>query len=255
MPSVNRFIRKRSKHLVWSSLATLLLIFSTGCLYRGEQQKTGPMISYTESVERVQQALDRFQEERGILPIFTAGEEIPRYEKFRLNLNQMKQLEYLDNIPDIAFEQGGHVYYLVIDEDTDPIVKIMDLNTVQKVNDVQRQVDFYRSKHGGHLPAQAKGEVYPGLYEVDLPLVQASQYELLSVYSGQALPYLVDQAGHVYVDYAYDIMQAIDQSGRMPEGEEDLRRWLTDRSPQVPVKSLPYRWVDGAPLARITPDQ
>ncbi|WP_059052499.1 hypothetical protein [Paenibacillus senegalimassiliensis] len=254
MPAASSLIRKWSKPFVWSGLATLLLIFSTGCMYRGEQQKAGP-VSYAESVGRVQQALDRFQEERGILPIFTAGEEIPRYEKFRLNLGQMKQLGYLDDIPAAAFEQGGSVYFLVINEEVDPTVKVMDLNTVQKVNDVQRQVELYRSQHGGQLPGQVDGEAYPGLYQVDLSLAQASQYELLSVYSSQALPYLVDAAGHVYVDYAYDIMQAIDQSGRLPQGEEDLRQWLTDRSSQVPVKSLPYRWLDGAPLAELTPDQ
>lgn len=254
MPPVSNLIRRWGRPVVGSGLAILLLIFCAGCLYRGEQQKTGPE-SYTESVKRVQQALDRFQEERGILPIFTAGEEISRYEKFRLNLNQMKQLGYLDDIPTAAFEQGGDVYFLVIDEETDPIVKVMDLNTVQKVNDVQRQVELYRSKQGGRLPVQGEKEVYPGLYEVDLLLAQASQYELLSVYSSQVLPYLVDQAGHVYVDYAYDIMQAIDQSGHLPKGDEDLRRWLTDRWAQVPVKSLPYRWANGAPMAQLAPDE
>ncbi|WP_068785249.1 DUF3939 domain-containing protein [Paenibacillus phocaensis] len=231
-------------------ILTLMTSLLSGCLYRGDRQQGGT-VSYMESVDRVQRALDRFQEDKGILPIVTAGEETPRYEKYRIDLEQLKREGYLEELPAAAFEQGGTVYFLVIDEESDPTVKVMDLGTMQKVNDVQRKVLSYRSSQGGALPGEAEGETYPGLYPVDLQLMQAESLALASVYSGETLPYLMDAQGNVYVDYAFDIMQAIDQSGKTPQDDEDLRTWLTDSSVFVPVKSLPYRWNGSEPVAHI----
>lgn len=228
-------------------LLTITTSLLSGCLYRGDRQQSGP-VSYMESVDRIQRALDRFQEDKGILPIVTAREETPRYEKYRIDLDQLKRQGYLEEIPSAAFEQGGSVYFLVIDEETNPTVKVMDLSTVQKVNDVQRKVSSYQSSHGGTLPREADGETYPGLHTVNLALLQAESLALPSVYSGETLPYLMDAKGRVYVDYAFDIMQAIDQSGNTPQDDEDLRAWLTDRSAFVPVKSLPYRWNGSEPV-------
>lgn len=240
------------KHTCWRSTALIVILALTtsllsGCLYRGERQQSGS-VSYMESVDRVQRAIDRFQEDKAILPIITAGEDTPRYEKFKIDLNQLKREGYLDELPAAAFEQGGTVYFLVIDEETDPTVKVMDLNTVQKVNDVQHKVLSYRASHGDTLPGEANGEVYPGLYTVDLSLLKADSLALTSVYSGETLSYLMDKQGNVYVDYAFDVMQAIDQSGKTPQADEDLRTWLTDRSVFVPVKSLPYRWNGSEPV-------
>lgn len=235
----------RSAALIVLVILTTSLL--TGCLYRGDRQQGGP-VSYIESVDRIQRAIDRFQEDKGILPIMTAGEETPRYEKYRIDLDQLKREGYLEGIPSAAFEQGGSVYFLVIDEETDPTVKVLDLSTVQKVNDVQRKVTSYQSNHEGALPHEGDGETYPGLYTVNLAILQAESLALPSVYSGETLPYLMDAKGRVYVDYAFDIMQAIDQSGKTPQGEEDLRIWLTDRSAFVPVKSLPYRWSGSEPV-------
>lgn len=223
----------------------------SGCMYPGgKRQEQG--VSYRESVERIQSAIDAFQQEKGILPIITAGEEVPRYEKFRIDLDKLNKQGYIDQIPATAFEQGGSAYFLVINEEVDPTVKVMDLVTVQKVNDVQRLVDQYGRSHPGQWPILGDAEVYPGLHEVDLPKIRGEEHALLSVFSRQPLPYLIDGEGRVYVDYAWDIMQAIDKSG-MAVGEEhsDLRELLTEQSFFVPVKSLPYAWKDGTPVAQI----
>ncbi|WP_246061811.1 DUF3939 domain-containing protein [Paenibacillus oralis] len=231
------------------ALGLLLLAFISllsGCMYRGEQH-AGPA-SYTDSVDRIQRALDRFQEKEGILPIITAGQETPRYEKYRIDLDRLKRMGYLDEIPSAAFEKGGNVYFLVINEEVDPTVKVLDLPTVQKVNDIQRSVNAYRSSHGGKLPGVEAEETYPGLYTVDLSLIGAEDDEPVSVYSGKTLSYIMDSQGTVYVDYAFDMMQIIDKTQAAPEQGEDLRTRLTDNSYFVPVKSLPYRFIDGAPV-------
>lgn len=239
------------RYLVWTITLVAGVSLLSGCMYPGgKPQEQG--VSYRESVERIQSAIDAFQQDKGILPIITAGEEVPRYEKFRIDLDKLNKQGYIDQIPATAFEQGGSAYFLVINEEIDPVVKVMDLVTVQKVNDIQRLVDQYGRSHSGQWPILGDTEVYPGLHEVDLQKIRGEEHALVSVYSRQPQPYLIDKQGRVYVDYAWDIMQAIDKSSTaMEEDGSDLRELLTEKSYFVPVKSLPYVWKDGLPVAQV----
>lgn len=225
----------------------VMLIFSLGgCMYPGDQQPSGS--GYRESVKRVQAAVDNYQEQEGLLPIITSDASTPRYEKYLIDLNKLQQKGYLEEIPAAAFEKGGTVYFLILNEETDPVVKLMDLVTMQKVNDVQRQVNLYKSGHGGELPVEA--EVYPGLSTIDARRAGTESIKLNSVYSGQPLTFIMDKAGTVYADYSPDIRAAIDKNGGTPEGGRDLRLELEEASYYVPVKSLPYLWIGGQPVAQ-----
>lgn len=226
-------------------MVVLLAVSLTGCLYPDEK-KNENRVSYRESVKRIQSALDDFQKDQGILPMINADEDTPKYEKFRINLDQLQKGGYIDEIPATAFEKGGSAYFLIQNEETDPTVKVMDLITVQKVNDVQRAVNQYKSAHGGKLPAGE--ELYPGIYLVDPALANTKSIVLKSVYSGQDMNFMMDEAGVVYVDYAFDIMQLIDKEGLKPSKEEDLREELVKSSDYVPVKSLAYRWSGDSPV-------
>ena len=42
-----------------------------------------------------------------LLRIITAGPETPRYEKYRIDMIQMHDKGYIEEIPSAAFEQGG----------------------------------------------------------------------------------------------------------------------------------------------------
>lgn len=223
----------------------LLLLFALpGCLYPDEQKAGGGDVR--ESVKRVQAAIDDYQHEEGLLPILNSDAATPRYEKFVIDLEKLRQKGYLSEIPAAAFEKGGSAYFLILDEETDPVVKLMDLVTVQKVNDVQRQVDRYKSAHGGKLPAGE--ERYPGLYLIDSREAGTADIKLNSIYSGQLLEFIMDQDGRVYVDYSLDIMSAIDREGVTPEANKDLRLVLEQASYYVPVKSLPFLWIEGEPV-------
>jgi hypothetical protein len=72
----------------------------------------------------------------------------------------------------------------------------------------------------------------------------------MSVYSGQEMAFMMDEEGTVYADYAFDIMQAIQKNDSEPQEGEDLRVFLEKESYYVPVKSVPYVWKDGQPVAQ-----
>ncbi len=229
------------------SLLVMLMLFmlvTTGCLYPEENKAS--RVSYRESVNRIQMAVDDYQKENGILPILNADQDTPQYEKFRVDLEKLKNLGYMDEIPSTAFEMGGSAYFLIQNEETDPTVKVMDLVTVQKANDVQQAVDKYKRAHANEQPRGV--ELYPNLFTVDLKKAGVPSMKLSSVYSDEEVSFIMDPNGQVYVDYAYDIMQAIDQGDQKPQDHEDLRGYLLTNSYYVPVKSLPYTWVNGAPV-------
>ncbi|MGF7050026.1 hypothetical protein J2T13_004549 [Paenibacillus sp. DS2015] len=227
-------------------MVILLMLMATGCLYSGENKKQN-LVSYRESVNRIQLAVDDYQKEEGLLPIINADQDTPRYEKFRVDMNKLKNKGYIDEIPATSFEMGGSAYFLILDEETNPTIKVMDLVTVQKVNEVQQAVDKYKRNHANDLPL---GELlYPNVHTVDLVKIGVPKIELTSVYSGQDMKFIMDGEGIVYADYAFDIMQAIDNSDTKPTANKDLRVYLEESSQLVPVKSLPYVWENGEPVA------
>lgn len=226
-------------------MVMLLSLVTTGCLY--PEENSSSKVSYRESVNRIQLAVDDYQKENGVLPILNADQDTPRYEKFRVDLEKLKNLGYMDEIPTTAFEMGGSGYFLIQNEETDPTIKVMDLVTVQKANDVQQAVDKYKRGHANEQPTGV--ELYPNVFTVDLKKAGVPSISLSSVYSNEDVSFIMDSDGQVYVDYAYDIMQAIDQSDQKPQDNEDLRGYLLKNSYYVPVKSLPYTWINGAPVA------
>lgn len=234
--------------LYTASILVLMSGLMTGCMYKAEDSQEN-QVSYRESVKRIQSAVDDFFKEQSILPILTAGEEVPRYEKYRVDLGKLENMGYMDEIPKTAFEKGGSGYFLIINEEEEPTVKVMDLNTKQKVNDVQMSVNRYKTANNGKLPSGV--ELYPGFTTVDLGKTDAKKFQLKSIYSGQEVTFMMDEEGTVYIDYAFDIMQAIQKESAEPKTNEDLRVYLEKASFFVPVKSVPYIWMDKQPVAKL----
>ncbi len=237
-----------STRIVIATVLVLMTVLLTGCLYPDENRQER-QVSYLESVKRVQSAVDDFYKDQSVLPIITAGDEVPRYEKYRVDFEKLKNMGYIDEIPSTAFEKGGSGYFLIINEETEPLVKVMDINTVQQVNDVQMSVNRYKTANNGSLPAGE--ELYPGFLTIDLSKIDAKNVNLTSVYSGQEVTFMMGADGTVYVDYAFDIMQAIQKEEADPKGEEDLRIYLEKASYYVPIKSVPYVWKDEQPVAKL----
>nr|WP_232278839.1 DUF3939 domain-containing protein [Paenibacillus sp. 481] len=211
-----------------------------GCFSPNEVRKENKA-AVREGVLLVQSAIDEYYKQKKVLPILTSGMEVPRYEKFRIDLQQLKRQQFISEIPRSAFEEGGTGYYLIINEETDPTVRIMDLKVSQRVNDVQMKLSTMKSLPKGQL-------LYPGFYTVDEQALDLGPTHAVNPFSGQPLRLMMDEVGNVYVDYATEIMQLVERTNKKPTGKEtDLRPLLTEESFYVPVKSVPYVWKDNAP--------
>ena len=140
---------------------------------------------------------------------------------------------------------------MIIDEETDPLVKLLDITVHQGVSNVQMKVDAYRQNHNGLNPAG--GEAGPGFHYVDFDKLNMAQPKLNSMYSHRPLELMVDEAGRVYADYRIDIADAMNKAKDQPLDVKDLRRYLVEASDFVPVKSPVYREVEGAPEPVATP--
>ncbi|WP_027084967.1 hypothetical protein [Cohnella panacarvi] len=237
------------RHFSRISVAALLivpLLTLSGCLYPDDQPPRGDASS-REAVLTVQDAVDRYYEQTGVLPIENADEFTPLYEKYKIDLGKLQSGDYLGSVPRIAFEKGGRFRFLIIDEETKPQVKLLDLPVYQQVGEVQKKVVEYFASHKGVIPAGE--QMYPGYVSVDFDKLGIDAPDIRSVYSRQPVNLIMDISGKVYIDYGIDIMTAIGKSETSPDGDSDLRRYLIDASYYVPVKAAEYRWVDDAPQA------
>ncbi|OMF35169.1 hypothetical protein BK133_10665 [Paenibacillus sp. FSL H8-0548] len=234
-----------------SSSAALVALFVmmltlSGCMYPKDQLKQN-QVAPKDAIRNVQAAIDQYQEETSMLPIKNSTAETPKYEKFYIDFAKLSRTGYLTDIPTSAFENGGNYSYLVIDEETKPTVKLLDIITFQKINDIQGWVRAYIQTNSV-LP---KGEeMYPGFYQIDYKSMNKTAPVIRSVFSGQTLQAIVDENGVVYTDYGIDIMQFVQKNENIAiDAETDLRSLLVDKSDYVPVKAPLYRLVNEEPQA------
>jgi hypothetical protein len=231
---------------VAAAVLSIALLSLSGCLYPNDQTSGGEA-SARESVLTIQDAVVRYFEQTGLLPIQNADQSVPLYEKYKIDLGKLQRTGYLGSVPSVAFEKGGHYQFLIIDEETKPQVKLLDLSLYQTVGDVQNKVNAYRKVNNNANPAST--EVYPGFASIDLDKLGIKMPDVRSDYSNQPLNLIVNKEGQVFVDYGIDIATAIRKSESPPKADADLRRYLIDASYYVPVKSTVYHWVTDAPQA------
>ncbi|WP_169081825.1 hypothetical protein [Paenibacillus sp. PL91] len=247
---MNRFIKRdlrRHTRQTAAFVALFITLFSlSGCLYPRDQLKQNQVVP-KEAVRNVQSAIDQYQAETGMLPIKNSTAETPKYEKFYVDFAKLGRTGYLTDIPTAAFENGGNFSFLVIDEETKPRVKLLDILAFQKINDIQGWVTTYVQTNSV-LP---KGEqMYPGFYQIDYKAMKKESPVIRSVFSGQTIQAVVDDNGVVYSDYGIDIMQFVQKSGKFDyDADFDLRTLLVDGSDFVPVKAPSYRLVNNEPQA------
>lgn len=225
-------------------LFVLLGMSLQACLYSNEPRKENQQ-SVREGVLLVQHAIEEYQRETGLLPLVTSEQSAPRYEKFRVNFDLLKQRELLSVPPSCAFESGGTGIFLIIDEESSPKVRMMDLPTLQRAHDLERAVQAYKRAKGTW---PRKEELYPGFYRIDEQSIGVRPSDIFSPFSRRTLSFMMDKQGRVYADYAEDIRQLVTKSKQLPAKDGgDVRTLLTESSFFVPVKSVAYIWKQQAP--------
>lgn len=69
------------------------LTLTAGCLYP-EDQTPGNQVSARESVLTVEDAVDRYKQHTGLLPIQNAGQAVPVYEKYKIDFGKLKRMSF-----------------------------------------------------------------------------------------------------------------------------------------------------------------
>ncbi|PZE21955.1 hypothetical protein [Paenibacillus xerothermodurans] len=225
----------------------VLCLCLSGCMYPDEMRKENQLAT-GESVVVVQNAVDQFKNGTGVLPIKNSWETTPLYEKYPVDFKKLKGRGILSSVPSNAFENGGTAIYVLVNVETAPTVKMMDLTSYQATVEVQQLVDDYRARTK-QLP---KGDtVAPSFYHINFAAMDKTPISVRSVYTHQVnLPFIMHESGQVAIDYAEEIMRLIDKKTLRSglTASEDLRELLVEEWLYVPARSYPYHWLNGEPV-------
>lgn len=226
-----------------SLILFITLVFTlSGCMYPKErlQQNVAPPV---QQIQQVQEAVNKYKEKTGVLPIQNRDQSTPIYEKYPIDFTKLTP-DYLSAIPAAAFENGGNFMFVLINAEENPEVRLADLTVSQKVQSLQQDVQLYNIRNH-HYPLGAK--VAEGYYLPDYKALGTTEVSLSSSYSQQKLTLILSEQGVVGVDYTPDIYAAVKKLKNPPGPADDVRKVLAMDSPLVPLKSFPYLWVKGEP--------
>ncbi len=117
----------------------------SGCLFP-DSQKPSNRVPYPQQLRTVQDAVDAYQKDTGVLPIKTMEADTPLMERYQIELGRLIP-RYMSDPPSNSFEGGGTFIYLLVDVDTKPTVKLMDLLVAEELQKLQVRIDVYRKKN------------------------------------------------------------------------------------------------------------
>ncbi|WP_338470099.1 hypothetical protein R4Z10_14980 [Niallia sp. XMNu-256] len=218
-------------------LFTLVLLVSipllAGCMFP-EEQLAHNAIPYQDQLQSVQTAVENFQKDQGgILPIKTLEKDTPIYHKYPIDFKRLIP-EYMAEPPSNAYESGGVFQYVIVDAETKPTVKMFDLRIADLISEINLRI-----KIQGYPPF--KDKLAENIYSIDFEKLGYSEEPfVVSPYSSQHLPIVINHKTEVYVDYRSDLYQAINNESHEFQNGDDIRNILIKSSPFVPAYSLPY---------------
>jgi len=216
----------------------LMLIILTGCLYpKSELAKN--QIPNEQQLEMIQQAVKQYKEDTGgLVPIKTKESDAEIYEKYLIDFTELKEAQLISEIPGTAYENGGVYQYVILTPDDDPQVKLIDLRTTEKLREINVKLDIYRSKN---MYPPFGPQIEKGVYQINYEkLGFKSEPVVVSPFTKNNLPFVMDETGEVFIDYRMDLREALEEYPHDFKENEDIRSILTDNFPFVPAYSLPY---------------
>lgn len=214
----------------------LILVVSsllTGCLYPKEELAQNK-IPYEDQIQSVQAAVKQFQEaNNGILPIKTKEADTPIYHKYPIDFKKISP-SYIAEPPGNAYESGGIFQYVLVDVETNPTVKLLDIRMAETIRDIK-----IRIQSQGYPPYKEK--VAENLYTLDYKKLGFEEEPVVeSPFSHKNLPLLIDGNSEIYVDYRSDLYEKLKNSEHSYKPGDDIRDLLVKDSFFVPAYSLPY---------------
>lgn len=237
---------KRRPAAIAAMTMAILAIALSGCLYPGDRQPAENPAAVRDGVAAVQRAVDEYRRSTGVLPIRNRPVNTPIYEKYPIDFSRLVDGGFLGAVPKIAFEKGGRFVFVLVDVETTPKVKLLDLSAHEAAVRVRQAVEAHLAE-GRPLPAGE--QVAPQFWTVDFAAMGMREERIISVFSGRPVRFLVHASGTVGIDYAADIMSLIQRLGLTnADIPGDLRELLVRESDFVPADSFVYRWADRTPV-------
>ncbi|WP_346267676.1 hypothetical protein [Sporosarcina sp. E16_3] len=214
-------------------LISSLVFVLSGCMYPSEKT-TEQEIPYADQLESMQKAVNAYQQNSGgLLPIKTRDLETDIYIKYPIDFSKVVPA-YTEKIPSNAYETGGIYQYVLIDVETNPTVKLVDLRTAEHIRDLN-----LRKNVNGRAPF--KHSVGDHVYAVDFEAMGFKEpLTVPSPYSDAVLPIVIGGDGIFYIDYSIDLNRMLQEKTQTVKPGEDIRFLLTDNYPILPAYSLPY---------------
>ncbi|MFS0863547.1 hypothetical protein [Fredinandcohnia sp. 179-A 10B2 NHS] len=215
-------------------LSTLML---SGCLYPNDQLKQN-QVPYQDQIASVQSAINQYkQDNNGLLPIKNRDMETPIYQKYPIDFNKITP-RYLAEPPGNAYESGGVFIYVLVDVETNPTVKLLDLRISEKISELTLRVEMYRSSNG-YPPF--KDQINTDVFTLDYSKLglKEEQY-VVSPFTGNNLPLVISNTNEIFVDYRMDLYDYLSKYTNTYNMGDDIRNILVENSMFVPTNSLPY---------------
>ncbi|WP_214826625.1 hypothetical protein [Exiguobacterium algae] len=206
-----------------------------GCMFPDTERVNN--IPYEDQLQSVQSAVDAYQENTGVLPIKTKPANTPLMERYPVEFGRLVP-GYMADPPSNSFEGGGLFQYVLVDVETDPTIKLIDLRVTERLQELQTKINAFRAKEG-KFPFD--GSLGKNQFTIDYEKVFVSEEPYIpSPYSDKELPIYVDGSGQLFVDYREDMKQALENTDESLNPGDDLRYLLYEDSPFAPAYSQGY---------------
>lgn len=207
----------------------------SGCMF--PQSSRVDNVPYEEQIRSVQTAVESFKETTGVLPIKTKPAETPLMERYPIEFGRLVP-GYMADPPANSFEGGGLFLYVLVDVETEPAVKLIDLRVTERLQQLQTNINAFRAKEG-KFPFD--GSIGKNQFTLNYDLIFVAEAPTIpSPYSDNELPVYVDGSGQLFVDYREDIAAKLENTDVTLEVGEDIRYLLYNDSPFAPAYSQGY---------------
>ncbi|RKD26039.1 hypothetical protein BEP19_01760 [Ammoniphilus oxalaticus] len=221
-----------------------LALLLTGCMYPQERRMEN-QLPIEQQVSLVQDAVEAYQTETGVLPIVTRDASTPIYEKYPLDFQKLNQ-RYMPYIPGGAFEQGGPYLFVLTNVEVEPTVRLIDLRLADQVATIQLKIQFYLETKK-EMPIAGPYPGGSGYQEIDFKKIGISNDKttVVSPITGDPLPIILSADGVVGIDYQTDLDKISASNNEQLETRTELRDLIPDHSLYAPTKSFAYALRDG----------